>query len=855
MTFFTDIVKLFLTLIINILKNIMKYKKLVILVLFTFSFVVSFYVQFDENYNNKYWDYKVLEKFDFNMNENEKIEFKSALKSLNENDTAGIAKLKQDYNEPIRKFLPSAEQYRDWYCYRRFNTNTDDMSTLIFNSLNVLRLGEVNNECISLESKELLYISYVIAYLAAFFTILLFFVDKIRSSIPFVNHTVFIGLNKYSREIIRDLSDKQSIKIFEKNPNNEYIQELKDKGHTIITGILEYQFSKDILNAKEIFIIENTDSESMNNLALIIDKFNNKQSWFSRLNTCRTKIYIEVKNRENRVFFDKKGLYSLVDKNKKFEIIPFSINELIAQRMFKNRPLVSNLKKDEIEYKENLKVLIVGFNDLTAEILYNILKLGHFGLDKFIEVTVLDDNVDYLNEKYEKLIKNGRKPLKESNETFWDLKFLPFTKFYSDDTFITDESFNFNRIIICHKEYADTMELLNFINNNYYYELMSKDTIIQIYNEHVNINNRIDKDQETFNNFYTFGDIETVVSYDYIVNNRLYEISKATNDFKEYEATNNSKGNKNSKSWNNTDSFTRESNITEKLHMNVKLNIFNLIICDKNITESKNKTEDISKIIQKYYDNNKDILKDNLNEALKLPYATDYLNELIKFSLLLNNKYYKELDSNLKIIKEELKLTKEEENELEGLKNDLKNLENTALCDRKNSYYEDINDIKQKIENINSSRKKDDDTLKKYQDPMNKILKEYENKVKSQSIDFYNDVESQLVLNDHTDNNEKIVIMMTISLVDFYLKVKDNPNHVNLINDLAELEHRRWNAYHILNGWKFGIEKDPVKKEHNNICDWKTLNEKYKNVIKYDYKNVYQIPFVAFSLGYEIKKI
>jgi hypothetical protein len=49
--------------------------------------------------------------------------------------------------------------------------------------------------------------------------------------------------------------------------------------------------------------------------------------------------------------------------------------------------------------------------------------------------------------------------------------------------------------------------------------------------------------------------------------------------------------------------------------------------------------------------------------------------------------------------------------------------------------------------------------------------------------------------------------------------------------------------------------KDMLKKEHFDLCDWETLNKEDKEVIKYDYKNIYHIPFVAYCLGFDIIEI
>ena len=144
------------------------------------------------------------------------------------------------------------------------------------------------------------------------------------------------------------------------------------------------------------------------------------------------------------------------------------------------------------------------------------------------------------------------------------------------------------------------------------------------------------------------------------------------------------------------------------------------------------------------------------------------------------------------------------------------------------------------------------------EDSFNKYKENFE---KNNSINFYNEVKSKLTFNEDGDSK---TLMMAISLVEFYLKIKYNTTHRDLIDNLAQLEHKRWNAYHILNGWKRmskerkeqgKVTKDMIGKEHYDLCDWETLKKDDPSVVKYDYKNIYQIPFVAYCLGFEIVEI
>lgn len=747
----------------NILKYLIKRKISFIFLSLLAAFLISLFVQFYENI------YK-LDNYWINKN--------GYLSEIIE-DKEIISKDEKVLQKYLKDFKPSPEENEKWNCYKNFVSKdvNFEMFDIVINSVRILQFSSIDNTCYKNTSKVFMDISYILVIVGLSFAIFSLLYKRLNLIIRKKNHSVVIGLNNNSRELISKLiAKKENIKIYDNDNTNKYINELENSGEIIITGKLEYTIESnncEIINAKEIYIINDSDVESLNNLALLLSKFDNyeikiknrikiyvkslnklvsistkfkkyenirinnrKKIYVKFLNKLalilskfkhedrksedKTKIYIEIKNRENKALFDKKGIYNLISDY--YEIYPFSINEIIVQEMFKDKKLISNIKNKNGKYVENLKILIVGFNDLSEEILFNILKLGHFDLNKITEVTVIDDKYELLNCKYKTIIERGKKPYENSDESLWNVEFLPYKSLYENRVF--------NRIILCDKELNNGLDILNYMNNNYHILIREKNTIIQVFNEHKNINNTINRDENNFKNFSTFGDIETTVTLDNINNNNLYKVAEYTNDFKETDE---------SKKWKKIDNFTRESNITEKLHINIKLHLFGL--------EVKKNNQDLKIIdsIKSYIDKNKILFENNFAEAIKLPYAQ-------------------------------------------------------------------------------------------------KLLKNY------QKSDFDNFIK----------NNENLVeVAFAYSLVNFYSNIKDKTSYVEIIHQLAQIEHTRWNAYHILNGWTRRKEngKDMIKKEHFDLCDWETLNKDDLGVVKYDYKNIYQIPFVAYCLGFEIVEI
>ena len=69
---------------------------------------------------------------------------------------------------------------------------------------------------------------------------------------------------------------------------------------------------------------------------------------------------------------------------------------------------------------------------------------------------------------------------------------------------------------------------------------------------------------------------------------------------------------------------------------------------------------------------------------------------------------------------------------------------------------------------------------------------------------------------------------------------------------LARLEHARWNAERLLEGWRYGPEKDLEKKLNPYLVAWDQLDEAIK---PYDYDPVDNIPIMLQKIGYEVYHI
>ena len=85
---------------------------------------------------------------------------------------------------------------------------------------------------------------------------------------------------------------------------------------------------------------------------------------------------------------------------------------------------------------------------------------------------------------------------------------------------------------------------------------------------------------------------------------------------------------------------------------------------------------------------------------------------------------------------------------------------------------------------------------------------------------------------------------------EFFEKFINSKDFYNLINT----EHKRWMAYHYLNGWEYSDKKDKSKKLHNCLVELKDFNdEQRKMTVIYDIYSYLYLPNYLAAGGYKIK--
>jgi hypothetical protein len=82
--------------------------------------------------------------------------------------------------------------------------------------------------------------------------------------------------------------------------------------------------------------------------------------------------------------------------------------------------------------------------------------------------------------------------------------------------------------------------------------------------------------------------------------------------------------------------------------------------------------------------------------------------------------------------------------------------------------------------------------------------------------------------------------------------MKEDVAHSEDYELLARLEHARWNAERLLDGWRYGPEKKIAEKLNPCIVAWDKLDAITKT---FDYDPVDNIPKLLAEIGYEVYKV
>jgi len=535
------------------------------------------------------------------------------------------------------------------------------------------------------------------------------------------DNIIFFGAGNINEEVLKNLTNnnKKNFHVIVIDKEEKNFEELSKKGYLFLNKKIDNELiSKfDFEKTTDIIVALGNDRVNIDIVLKLIDKLKDVKT--------ETKLIVHLNDREiSDIFFEK------LEKKKKekgeilINLKTFSFYTEVVDDLFE-RYAIKLVPYEYAEFSSNkkeFKIAVIGNSDVSLEVIRRIFVNFIFPNEVKIRIFLIDEDgkefyekvkfeTNYTTQKFPHIIlesKNLNYNLL-SDKTFW----------FQDDLIdiiiaFDDEDKNLETAI-------DLFEKIFIHKNNIQYPnvffAMYKELLLSKY---------IDKNDENFKNFFTFGNMREILSVKNLLDDENFEMAKQIHygygaKYKKDEIILDK--NKLNKKWFNSAKYPDKlSNIAQYEHIRYKLLSLGLYKLENNEKSKQN--------LLKY-------------------------NQKILFSKL---KYLGMIDENL-IFK--------------------------FSCEVEKSYDEKLN----------------------YQ-------------FDKQIVD------------------------------EFFEKFKNSGGFYKLINT----EHKRWIAYHYLNGWEYADKKDKLRKKHNCLVEINDFDDySRKMTVIYDIYAYLYLPNYLAAGGYEIK--
>ena len=428
----------------------------------------------------------------------------------------------------------------------------------------------------SFESNFFIFIASISAVIAVFFLAVIFFIRDFLDNlyikkIMSTEHTVLFGLGEINRSFLNSIKQVKNqsliskILIIENDPKNKYIEEYKEIGYGVLVGdalsdnILEKLEYKNLKNA---IIAMGEDRHNIEFAKQFMDKYDADNE---------IKLIIHIENKDLEILF-----YSnfINKKDSLIQIKTFSFYEEVAKDLFSKHYIDGDSDK-YINSSDEFKTIIIGDGQLFEKILYQIALISHLPNENMHTIYLVDKEADKLFIKIKKSLY-----YKQEKDSFPTLQIIPVSldqnrlEFYSDTIWNEDNLVN---VIVAFDEEGRNLDTaVDLYNRIYLQKAIDKETmpkiLFGIYEEML-LSCVVNDDKVEFNNFYTYGNVNYILSYDELIDEESDKIAKLINNGYGYEYDKQILGQDNiNKKWHEKDKFSDKlSNIAQAKHIDMKL--------------------------------------------------------------------------------------------------------------------------------------------------------------------------------------------------------------------------------------------------------------------------------------------
>jgi len=377
-------------------------------------------------------------------------------------------------------------------------------------------------------------------------------------------YTLIVGLSEQNVSFLKNEDDNNSTIIIEKDKNNKYLTYFQEKDFAIIIG-----HTKDIIENLDLDNMERciiSTGNDRKNIAL--GKFLMKEIGKSK-NENQT-VHVCIQNRDLNVLFKQDVISKEQDSH--VNIVTYSLYENMAKKLFLEHTVLGYMS-DIIKTHDDFNIILVGDSDLAVELVYHISFLSTLPNQNNLKLHLLGSNSTKFRDKIKKLFPKIEKiPHLTISAKNIDSETLDF---YEDPVWKSD---NLTNVIIATKNEEKNLDIaINLQDTTYIKEIGHKkfNTKILFALEHnLGLGKEIDKNDQAFKNFYTFGNIRQTSTKEILIDDKLDLIAKLIHN--EYKGEKDVIQRTLNSNWIDTSPHEQDSNKTQAIHIDIKLLAFGL---------------------------------------------------------------------------------------------------------------------------------------------------------------------------------------------------------------------------------------------------------------------------------------
>jgi len=442
------------------------------------------------------------------------------------------------------------------------------------------------------DNNILLDLAKSLAFLCVFSgAIFLFFSNKVNDwivkNVQKKPYNLVIGLSNQNQHYINSLestdtpadcrTDKKSDKSFkpsknstliiEANANHDAVERYRKKGFGVISSKAEEAIGTldNLDNLTQCFISTGSDRQNIALALKLIKKISTNK---------KRSIYVRVDNRDLSVLFQDhiKVIGSQTEKG--IDLIPHSLQTIICRQLFEEHSVLG-LQTDLIDSNQSFNIIVVGASKLAIEIIYHLAILAHLPNQNHLTIHLIDAEAKKFCANIEKRFPGISQipqltlaPLELDSESL---------EFYRDAIWYRA---NLTNIVIATDTDDKNLDIaVNLQDTTYIQETTQEGQfhtqVLFAISSHTGLGSKISDNNETFANFYAFGDLSQALTEGNLIDEGLELIAGLIHfhGYKSYKLHTDKDVDQNivHKEWTKISLHEKESNRSQALHIDIKL--------------------------------------------------------------------------------------------------------------------------------------------------------------------------------------------------------------------------------------------------------------------------------------------